>query len=79
MYLEDFYIRPEFRGAGLAMVVLQTLTKLAVDYGCKRLTWQAYDWNERAIAFYERKAGAKKLSEWLTFRLDSEAMANLLD
>src|ERR671917_2725685 len=45
IYLEDLYVRPEFRGAGVGRVFLTHLTRLAKDRGCGRLEWWGLDWN----------------------------------
>ncbi|MBF2083015.1 GNAT family N-acetyltransferase [Thermoleptolyngbya sp. C42_A2020_037] len=76
IYLEDLFVRPEHRGQGIGKALLSTLAKLALERGCGRLEWNVLDWNEPAIAFYERM-GAKILPDWRTCRVTGGAIAQL--
>ena len=76
IYLEDLYVRPEFRGAGIGRALLARLAKKAKERGCGRLEWSVLDWNEPSIAFYE-KLGASARDGWTVYRLTSEALENL--
>ena len=73
LYLEDLFVRPEFRGHGIGKALLQRLARIAVDRGCCRYQWQVLDWNTPAIEFYEAK-GAQVLREWLTCRVEGESL-----
>src|SRR4051794_3187415 len=53
LYLEDLFVRPEFRGWGIGKALLVHLARIAVAKGCGRYQWQVLDWNEPAIKFYE--------------------------
>jgi GNAT superfamily N-acetyltransferase len=76
MYLEDLFVRPEARGAGLGKALLAAVAKIAHDRGCPRLEWAVLDWNTPAIDFYVA-LGAKPMSEWTIFRMDQPAIAKL--
>jgi GNAT superfamily N-acetyltransferase len=76
LYLEDLFIRPDYRGRGIGRAVLAHLARLAVARGCGRLEWAVLDWNQRAIAFYQR-LGARPMGEWTVFRLDGEPLKTL--
>lgn len=76
VYLEDLFVKPEFRGCGIGKALLQRLARIAVERGCTRYQWQVLDWNTPSIAFYEAK-GAKVLREWLTCRVEGEALHRL--
>jgi GNAT superfamily N-acetyltransferase len=76
IYLEDIYVRPEARGRGLGKALLRAVARIAVERDCGRLEWAALDWNEPAIGFY-RKLGAVPMSDWTTFRVTGETLANL--
>lgn len=76
LYLEDLFVRPELRGRGIGLALMRALAVRAVDEGCARFVWQVLDWNEPSIRFYEQ-LGAKVLREWLTVRLEGEALARL--
>jgi GNAT superfamily N-acetyltransferase len=76
IYLEDLYVKPEFRGRGLGRAMLVHLARLARERKCGRLEWAVLDWNEPAIRFY-RNLGASPMDEWTTFRLTGEALDRL--
>ena len=76
VYLEDLYVRPEARGAGLGKAMLKALAQIALERDCARLEWWVLDWNAPAIGFYE-KLGAKPMDEWTTMRVDGAALAEL--
>lgn len=78
LYLEDLYVRPEFRGQGIGKRLLLELVRIARERRCGRMEWVALDWNQPAIEFYEQ-LGARQLSEWILFRLDERGIAKLLD
>ena len=76
IYVEDLYVRPEFRGAGVGRALLVHLAKLARERGCGRLEWSVLDWNEAAIGFY-RGIGASPVSGWTVFRVAGETLDRL--
>ena len=76
IYLEDLFVRPAARGAGLGKALLVRLAQIAIERGCRRLEWAVLDWNEPAIAFY-RKLGARPMSDWTVWRLDGEALERM--
>src|SRR5215469_8411547 len=76
IYLEDLFVRPQFRGRGCGRRVLQWLAMLAVERGCGRLEWAVLDWNAPSIGFY-RSLGAVALDEWTVFRLTGPALEAL--
>lgn len=78
IYLEDLFVKPEYRGQGLGRALFQALAKLAVQRGCARMDWAVLDWNEPAIGFY-RRLGAIPLDEWTVNRLTGDALQQLAD
>ena len=76
LYLEDLYVTPEARGAGVGTALLKHLAGIAVDRGCTRFEWAVLDWNERAIEFYQ-KVGAEPMDDWTTQRVTGEALRTL--
>jgi GNAT superfamily N-acetyltransferase len=73
LYLEDLYVRPAHRGAGIGRALLERLGALAVERGCGRFEWSVLDWNENAIRFYE-KMGASVLPDWRICRVTGSAL-----
>jgi GNAT superfamily N-acetyltransferase len=78
IYLEDLFVLPERRGAGIGRALLGRLAEIAVERGCGRLEWSVLDWNEPAIGFYKR-LGARLMDDWTTCRLEGEPLARLAD
>jgi GNAT superfamily N-acetyltransferase len=76
LYLEDVFVRPEFRGKGIGKTLLVYLAGLAVRENCGRFQWQVLDWNTPAIEFYQ-SLGARVMKEWLTMRVEGEALKRL--
>lgn len=76
VHLEDIYVRPEARGAGLGKALFRWVARLAVERGAPRLDWAVLDWNEQAHAFYE-SLGGRELTSWRLYRLEGEALSRL--
>jgi GNAT superfamily N-acetyltransferase len=76
LYLEDLFVRPEWRGLGLGRRLLTHLARIAVDRGYGRMEWSVLDWNEPALAVY-RKVGATPMVEWTVQRLTGDALRAL--
>lgn len=67
LYLEDLFVRPEYRGRGIGGSLLRSLEGRARDLGCGRLEWAVLDWNQGAIDFY-RQFGARPHEGWTLYR-----------
>lgn len=76
LYLEDLFIKPEYRGKGYGKRLLAFLAKLATQRGCERLEWWVLDWNKNALDFYA-SLGAEPMSDWTVQRLRGEALSRL--
>ena len=72
IYLEDLFIRPAYRGKGYGKRLFGELAKELKVIGGQRLEWSVLKWNQPSIDFYEGFAGAKKMDEWMTMRVDDE-------
>ena len=68
LYLEDLFVEPAHRGAGIGKALLAHLAGLAVERGCGRFEWRVLDWNEPSIRFYE-SIGGRILPEWELVRM----------
>jgi GNAT superfamily N-acetyltransferase len=73
IYLEDLFVRPEYRGRGVGKALLLRLAHIAVERGYGRVEWSVLDWNQPAIDFY-RSLGAMPMEEWTVFRLTGEEL-----
>ena len=71
IYLEDLFVKPEFRGKGIGKKLLKSLINIAKENNCGRVEWAVLDWNEPAINFY-KKLGAVIMKDWKTFRLTED-------
>lgn len=76
LYLEDLYVRPQHRGAGIGKALLSAVAGVARERGCGRLDWSVLDWNQTAIDFYET-FGARIQREWLLVRMDEAALGRM--
>lgn len=78
LYLEDLFVKTEFRGKGIGKRLLIELAKIAKDRDCARFEWSVLDWNTPAIEFY-KSLGAKPMDEWTVFRVDMDGINKLLE
>jgi GNAT superfamily N-acetyltransferase len=76
IWLEDVYVKPERRRAGIGRAVMEHLAALALQRGHVRLEWCALEWNEPALEFYAG-LGATRLEDWRMLRLEREGMRKL--
>jgi len=68
LYLEDFFVLPEFRRGGIGSLLFDEVVKIAKARKVRRMDWQVLDWNEPAINFYKKK-NAILDPEWINGRL----------
>ena len=76
IYLEDLYVKPEYRGRGYGKALLQHLASICNERGYGRFQWWVLDWNSPAIEFY-RSLGAEAMSEWTVFRVSGGPLRRL--
>jgi GNAT superfamily N-acetyltransferase len=76
LYLEDLFVRPEWRKQGLGRQLLGRLARIAVERGYGRMEWSVLNWNEMALRVY-RAAGARPLSDWTVYRLSGAELQAL--
>ncbi len=76
IYLEDLFIKPEYRGRGYGKALLKHLAKICDDKGYGRFQWWVVDWNSPAIEFY-RSLGAVAMDEWTVYRVSGQALKEL--
>jgi len=76
IYLEDLYIKPEFRAKGYGKALLKHLAQICDKQGYGRLQWWVLDWNSPAVEFY-RSLGAEAMDEWTVYRTSGQALKDL--
>ena len=76
IYLEDLYVKPEYRGKGYGKALLKKLAGIAVERGCGRLEWWCLDWNKPSINFY-LSMGAEPMKDWTVYRISGETLQQL--
>ncbi len=73
VYLEDLYVRPQFRGQGFGKALMAELAKICTENNYTRFQWWVLKWNQSAIDVYE-KLGAVAQDEWVTYRLAGQRL-----
>lgn len=76
IFLEDLYVKPEWRGKGIGTALLRRVAAIARERGCGRLEWEVLDWNAPSIGFY-KSLGAVPMDEWTKYRVTGEALEKL--
>lgn len=78
IHLEDLYVTPQARGAGLGRALLAALAQEARTHGYTRVSWSVLTWNTPSIGFYE-SLGAEAQDDWIGYRLTGAALTALAD
>ncbi|MBR4036129.1 MAG: GNAT family N-acetyltransferase [Oscillospiraceae bacterium] len=78
IYLEDLYVKPEYRGKGYGKGLLKKLAQIAVERGCGRLEWWCLDWNRPSIDFY-LSLGAQAMEDWTVYRITGDTLTQLAE
>jgi GNAT superfamily N-acetyltransferase len=78
IYLEDLFVLPDYRRFGIGKALITAVAKRAVAEGCGRFEWSVLDWNESAIAFYQR-LGADVLPDWRICRVTDAALQKMAE
>ena len=76
LYIEDLYVKPEYRGRGYRKGLIKKMAAIAVDRGCARLDWMVLNWNQPSIAFYQ-SLGAKPVDDWTVYRVSGPTLNDL--
>jgi ribosomal protein S18 acetylase RimI-like enzyme len=78
LYLEDLYVRPQFRGKRIGTALLSAVADLAVREEKKAMQWEVLDWNQGAIALY-RSLGAEFRDQWKSVLLADDNLRRLAE
>lgn len=76
IYLEDLFVKPEYRGKGYGKALIVKLAQIAVERGCGRLEWWCLDWNKPSIDFY-LSLGAEPMKDWTVYRIAGDTLQKL--
>ena len=78
IYLEDLYVKPEYRGKGYGKALLKRLAQIAVERKCGRMEWSCLNWNQPSIDFY-LSLGAIPMSDWTVYRVAGDTLKQLAE
>lgn len=78
LFIEDLFVRGQFRGKGIGKGLLATVARIARQENCFGMRWEVLDWNQRAIGLY-RSLGATFLDRWRAVLLSGEALKSLAE
>ena len=78
IYLEDLFVKKEYRGKGYGKALLKELARIAVEQGCGRLEWSCLDWNQPSIDFY-LSLDAAPMDDWTQYRLTGDTLKALAE
>jgi ribosomal protein S18 acetylase RimI-like enzyme len=77
IYIDDLFVLEEWRGHGIARLLMQELATIGIHSDCSRLELSVLNWNQNAIATYER-LGGRQLNDWISYRFDKNAIQKLV-
>lgn len=77
-YLEDIYIKEQYRKNGYGKAIFKVLGKIAYENGCERMEWACLNWNKPSIEFY-KSLGAVGMDEWTVYRLTRDKIKTLAE
>lgn len=78
IYLEDLFVKPEYRGKGYGKALIKKLASIAVERNCGRLEWSCLDWNQPSIDFY-LSLGGEAMDEWTVYRVTGYTLKKLAE
>lgn len=76
IYLEDLYVRTEYRDRGYGKAILKKLAQITVERGCGRLEWWCLDWNKPSIDFY-LSLEAEAMNDWTVYRIAGNTLVDM--
>ena len=78
IYLEDLFVKPQYRGRGFGKGLLRELAKFTLARGCGRLEWSCLNWNRPSIDFY-LSLKARPMEDWTVYRLTGKTLEALAE
>jgi GNAT superfamily N-acetyltransferase len=78
LFLEDLFVREQFRRRGIGKALLAAVARIAVEEGRYGVHWEVLDWNEKAIEMY-KALGGRFRDQWRPVLLTDEALKHLAE
>jgi GNAT superfamily N-acetyltransferase len=78
LFLEDMFVRAQFRGRGIGKALLASVARIARQENCYGVHWEVLNWNETAIGFY-KSLGAEFRDQWRPVLLTGDALRQLAE
>jgi len=78
LFLEDLFVRPQYRGRGIGKSLLRAVARIAQRESCSAMRWEVLGWNHAAIEWY-RSLGAEFLEDWHLMLLRDETLQRLAE
>jgi GNAT superfamily N-acetyltransferase len=78
LYLEDVFVRVQFRGQGIGMALLAAVAQIALQENRHAMRWEVLHWNENAIGLY-KALGAEFRDQWRSVLLQDDALRRLAE
>jgi GNAT superfamily N-acetyltransferase len=78
LYLEDLFVRSEFRRHGIGTALFARVAKAAQEEGCLFIRWEVLNWNQPAIEMY-KGMGADVLEDWRAAFLMEDGVRKLAE
>jgi GNAT superfamily N-acetyltransferase len=78
LFLEDLFVRAQFRRRGIGKALLASVARIAVQEHCYGVHWEVLDWNEKAIGLY-KSMGAQFRDQWRPVLLTDDALRQLAE
>ena len=64
LYLEDFFVKPEYRKLGVGQKLFDAYIGEAKSKGARQAKWQVLDWNDVGLNFYSRNNAIIEKNWW---------------
>ena len=78
IFIEDLFVRPQFRSKGIGRALMAHLAKTAIDEHCYGVRWEVLDWNKKAIDLYQH-LGSKFREGWRIMQIMGQELNALAE
>jgi GNAT superfamily N-acetyltransferase len=77
-YLEDLFVRTDYRGHGIGTALLARVARIAAEEDRCFMKWSVLNWNQPAIDLY-KNLGGEFLDEWRDVFLTGDGLRKLAE